>query len=304
MLRKEMNFFLSWRGGCKLKQINKKEWEITSSEAIVDYIIKKGFKNIVAFEKGVDGKPYVRLKDKTFALIEEAEGERLILGSTDNTVDFSRVLAGFHMAAEGFTQPPGIKIKAFWGRSIEHYRTMTNNLEKYSRMITLKGQNNKFEEATSADLEVLLKRARKSLEIFRSADYLRALEKSMVKKEICLNAISDNIAVKSKLGIIITNIFDLGHNMIEEDLGNLIKKGMEGSGNKSLYKEVVENYSKIKYLDESSDPIIKAIVSFPYDSIRIITRYMDKREDENILFGKYKKYHERENKCGDFLGGI
>lgn len=279
-----------------MKAVNRKEWEISSSSEIVDYVVKNGFMNIIQLQKGIDGKSYVKEGNKIYALIDELDWRKFELTASENILEFTELLGHFHNCAQGFVQSPGAKVRVDWGKSIEKYRTMTSSIEGYYRLISGRGRVNKFEEKTWIHLDTIISAAKATLKIFRSIGYLRALENSMMKKEICINSISDNTAVKYKKDILITGIFNLGYNMVEEDIGKLIKKGIENHGDRSIYQKVINTYSGIRQLDENSENIIRAIVTYPYNSIRMIKKYIDNQENSDILLQKFERYFECEQR--------
>lgn len=264
---------------------------------ISEYIYENGFNNIATFVCGEDGKPFVYNEGGLFALVNEFEGERYELTQRDNAIEFARLLADFHKQSEGFIKPTGARVKVEWGKTIEKYKTLSRKLERYMKALNQRGANNKFEEETLDYLEPILNRAYRSVKVFKSMGYLKALEKSMLNKEICINAFSDNTAIITPdRNIIIKDVFNLSYNMTLEDLSELIKKGSDKNDVKDIYSNVIKNYSKVRHLDENSKIIIAAIINFPYDSMKILNRYICSKSDEESLLEKFKKYYEREQR--------
>lgn len=277
-------------------QTNKPEWEISSSAEITDYITKNGFSNIISFKNGVNGKPYVYKNNKIYALLDNVEGEKLELTNKESIIEFASLLGNFHSCAEGFTKPPGMSMKTEWGKLIVKFKTMTRRVEKYIKIINETGKTNSFEIETWDYLESIMKRAATSLKIFKSKEYLNALEKSMFLREVCLNSISDDGVVINKGEMIITNVFDFSYNMNLEDLSKLIKKSFESNNPKIMYDEVISAYSRVRYIDENSRNIVNAMITFPYDSMKVINRYMNKMGEEALLLEKFKRYYKREQR--------
>lgn len=270
---------------------------------IVNHLIERGFNNIIQFNCDANEKPYTIDKNKIYAKVHEVKGERLVLSNLDNILYFTEILADFHSSSQGFIKPSGIKIKTEWGKLIEKYKTMTRRIDKYIRLTNQKGITTKFEEDTWRFMEPLMNRADISIKVFKSPIYLKVLEKSMLNMEICLNTMSDSLAVNRNGTIIIKNIFDLSYNMALEDICKLIKKGFEGNDARIVYYEVINSYSKIKRIDENSRVVINAILNFPYDSLKVINRYLDNKNEETVLVEKFKKQYEIEQRS-NIWGGL
>lgn len=284
------------------KQVDRKEWEIMSVISVLDFVSANGFKDIPHIKKIGSHKQYIKRGEEIYVLISQAKGEKLKLRNEENGLIFAELLAKFHNAAEGFIQPPGIKIRVDWGKRMEKYRMATSRLEKYINYIQGKKERNEFEDYTSKYAEMLIKRARASMKILKSLGYLRALEGSMKRKEICINNISSNTAVLKDGRVLISKIFELGYNMVEEDTADLIKKLIIETGDRGIFERITDKYSEIREIGEDSKNIIRALVSYPFDSIKVILKYyshINNMAEEDILYNtgmltKFKKYISRE----------
>jgi CotS family spore coat protein len=273
-----------------LKHVEFKESEIIASAAIIDHALQRGFTNIISIKRSVEGKPYIKKEGRLLVLYQDFENNKLSLNSIENGLLFVEYLAKFHNAAEGFIPPTGVKVRVDWGRGMEKYRTLICRLEKYIDYINEKERLNRFEEYTKPYVNDLLKRAKQSMKILRSAKYLMALEKSMKRKEICLNGISQNTAVIKGEEALIVKIFEMGYNMTEEDTAALIKKLIEETGDKTMFNSILERYGEFREVNNVSRDIIKALISYPVDSIKIIGKYLKDMEDSDGLLEKFKKY--------------
>ncbi|MDF2671900.1 MAG: hypothetical protein K0R09_165 [Clostridiales bacterium] len=294
----------------RFKQVNRKEWEIMSTAAVLDYVSSKGFNEITFIKKNGDLKPYVKNGEGLYVFMSIADGEKLKLRNENNGLRLTELLARFHNAAEGFIQPPGIKIQVDWGKRMERYRMFTSRLEKYINYIENKEVLNEFEEYTLQYTETLIKRARAGMKILKSLSYLRSLESSMKRKEICINNISSNTAIINEDGVVISKIFEIGYNMAEEDIAALIKKLIIVTGDPGVFDRVMGKYCGIRELGEDSESIIKALVSYPSDSIKVILKYYNQTKDMTegdsaynlLMLEKLKKYIGKEL-LTDVLGG-
>lgn len=269
------------------------ESDIIAACTVIDYAKERGFKNTLRIIKSGDGKPYIKKNEILYVLVDFIDGSKLKLKTRENAEKMGEILARFHDAVEYFEQPPGIKVAVRWGKKMEMCRNYTIQLEKYSKRIKEEVKNT-FEEYTLNYVDYLIKRAKASMKILKSIDYLNALEDSMKRREVCLNSISNNTAVINNGQIIIVKVFDIGYNMIEEDVASLIKKSIEETKEKLVFNDILESYKKVRNIDKRSETIIKALVSYPYDSIKTIIRYIKYPEDHNRFFDKFINYVELE----------
>lgn len=308
--RKEPHVFKLSKTKYSLKRVDKREWEVMSTAAVLDYVLDRGFKDIAFMKKAGDFKPYIKRGEELYVMMSMTLGQKLRLKTEDNGLMLTELLGRFHNAAEGFIQPPGIKLPVLWGKRMERLRMSTSRLEKYINFIKDKEEMNEFEEYTQKFTEMLLKRARASMKILKSLGYLRALERSMKGKEISINGISNNTAVIIGDRVVICKIFEIGYNMVEEDIAALIKKLIQDTGDRRVFNSVTEEYFRIREKGEDSMQIIRAFVAYPFESIKVILRYFDYRrsiteEDfsyNSVMLEKFKKNINKEL-LTDVLGG-
>lgn len=285
-----------------LNRVNRKEWEVMSTAAVLDYVSSRGFNEILFIKRIGVSKSYIKKGEEIYILTSMFQGQKLKLKNEESGLAFAELLAKFHNAAEGFTQPPGIKLRVDWGKRMERLRTSTSRLEKYINYVNSREKLNEFEEYTLKYTEILIKRARASMKILKSLGYLRALEGSMKRKEICINGISNRTAIMNGDRLVISRIFELGYNMVEEDIAALIKKVIQETGDKTLFDSVAGRYFETREAGEDSEKIIRALISYPSDSIKVILKYYDHARntpEEDLLYNtamlkKLKKYINKE----------
>ena len=289
---------LTWEGFRPvMTKVSIRESEISSIAMLTQELYDRGFKELCLLQRTPEGKYYTRHEGRLYVYTPEIEGDKLRLRSVESGTAFAGVLGRFHAVSEGYIQQPGAKLRVCWGKRVEKYRILTSKLEKYSARIKKTGCSCQFESCTRENIDELLYRARASMKILKSTRYLMALENSMRKRQICLNAISANTMRVTEGGPVIMNVFEMGYNMIEEDLGELIKKVTAQTGDKDAFRCIMEAYSQERGDMEYSEEIIRALAAFPCDSLRIISRYMRTGGEGDCPSDKYSKYAMRELKC-------
>lgn len=289
---------LTWEGLTPvMTKVRIRDGDILSIAMLTQELYDRGFKELCLLHRTPDGKYYTRQGSRLYVYITQIQGDKLRLRDAESGVAFARVLGRFHTAAEGYTMQPGTKLRVCWGRRVEKYRLLTSKLEKYSARIKKTGCSSQFENCTMEHMDELLYRAKSSMKVLKSTRYLMALENSMRERQVCLNAISSNTMKLTDRGPVIVNVFEMGYNMIEEDIGNLIKKVMEQTGDRDAFGNMMEAYTEGRGNMEYSEDIIKALASFPCNSLRMIARYMRSGDEGDCLSDKFSKYAIRELKC-------
>ncbi|CCJ33156.1 Spore coat protein cotS related [Caloramator australicus] len=274
-----------------LREVDCKEWQIVFARTLQEYLYKNGFKNLIEIRYNKEGKLYTIKNKKLYIDTEKVEGRPFEIDGEKSIKEFCKVLSEFHGASEGFVPPPGIKINVRWGKLTERYKRYLKDFER------IKDSENKtsFEAALEPYWEEIYKRAKEVMKTFRSIQYLSALEESMKKREVCLNTISKNTAIKTKRGIYLFEIFDSGYNMIEEDIAKLIKRGIQKTGKKEIFDIVLSEYEKYRALNSNSIEYIKAYVSFPYNTLKLVSKYLKGKEIDYEK--KLEKALLRDNQC-------
>lgn len=261
-----------------IKKFEGSEQNILSSFSILKWANKRGFSDFVSIKETHYGKPYIKVDKDKYIFYENVEGKKLKLNDKEQVISSIKCLGRFHLAGEGYVMPSGIKTSAHWGRCMEKYKTFTCKLEEYADAIERRKCKNEFEEKTLPYLDNLYKRAKKSVDFFRSEKYINAIEKSMKKREICVNDFTQNsvILVGEDKRPVLTKIFSLGYNMCEEDIACMLRRYIEENKSIEFLEEIINEYGEIRSIDEVSRECIRHLSLFPETPIKIISKYMKK----------------------------
>lgn len=273
------DFYSEWT----IKKFEGSEQSILSSSSILEWVKDGRFNNIADIKRTYYGRPYIKIEDDKYILTNNIKGKKLKLSNKNEVIDSIKCLADFHLAAEGYLMPSGIKTVAYWGRCMEKYKTFTCNLEKYQDFLDKNGCKNEFESETKKYLDDLYKASKKSIEFFRSERYIDAIEQSMKRREICINDFTQNSVVtigKNKQPFI-TKVFSLGYNMCEEDIATMARRYIEETNCIEFLEEIISEYDKKRSINSVSKENIRYMALFPESPLKIITKYMKK--------GLYKK---------------
>lgn len=272
-----------------MKKFEGSQQNILSSVSILNWADKNGFKNYTKINKTCYGKPFIKVDDTKYLLLENIKGKKIKLKDEKQVTSSIKLLGEFHLASEGYIMPIGIKTTANWGRCMEKYKTLTCTLEKYIDILDNKCKKNKFEIETLPYLSDLYKAAKRSIDFFRSEKYINAIEKSMRKREICINDFTQNSLVieKESKELYLTRMFSLGYNMCEEDIASILKRHIEEVKSIDFLEEIIDEYRKVRNIDKVSKECIEKLALFPETPIKIISKYMRKGIYKDNMLEKF-----------------
>lgn len=257
--------------------------ETRTLQAIHDYIITKGFDKLIIDD--------IYALEKTSEVPFNKSVNWLVLNNRDSLLEFADLLGKFHYYAEGFFQPPGSRVNVRWGKLADKYKKMTLMVKNFNNELKSKECSNDFEEIYSTKAIDIISSADKVIEVLQSEDYLKALSNSMAKREICLNRISSSCAFRSDNKLLLIGTKYIGYNMAVEDIVKLIKRIPINEDKEILQREIISVYYDVRELDEYSMKILKALISYPYDLIKLIITYSKQLEDEKTCIKKLKQFY-------------
>ena len=135
------------------------------------------------------------------------------------------------------------------------------------------------------ELENVVRKAEIAIDTIYQSSYLNLIHRSMRNNEICVGKVSSNNIWKD--GNI--NIFDLSKmafNLIEHDCYKYLFKYRKRKNSLDCNK-IINSFIKSHNLDNDSKIYIENLLSYPYDSMKIIQKkYLMQRLDKEEIFKK------------------
>ncbi|MEG0128452.1 hypothetical protein [Clostridium sp.] len=289
------DYYMEWL----VKKYDGSEEALHATVSILDWTHGGNFHNILDIKKTYYNRPFVRVFDDKYILVKNIKGKKPRLSDEGEVISIIKCLAKFHLSSEGYVLSSGIKVQANWGRTMEKFKGFACCLERYFDATENKKFKNEFEEKTHDYIEVLYKNSRDAIKFFRSEKYINAIEKSMKRREICVNdATSGIIMIGKNNEPYINKVFSLGYNMCEEDVASVVRRHIELTGNIGIINKAISEYMKIRSLDDVGIENIKRMALFPEGPIKIISKYMKKglyKEDMLQGFLSSAKIYEKLN---------
>lgn len=282
-----------------LKKYEGSEENLHSTVSILDWTHGGNFHNILDIKKTYYNRPFVRVFDDKYILVKNIKGKKPRLSDEGEVLSIIKCLGKFHLSSEGYVLSNGIKVEANWGRTMEKFKGFACCLERYFDTTESKKFKNQFEEKTHEYIGLLYKNSRDAINFFRSEKYINAIENSMKRREICVNDATSGIVMVGKYNEpYITKVFSLGYNMCEEDVASVVRRHIELTGNIGIIDKAINEYMKIRKLDDVCIENIKRMALFPEGPIKIISKYMKKglyKEDMLDSFLNSARIYEKLN---------
>lgn len=195
----------------------------------------------------------------------------------DSIKEHIKNLSSFHKALMGYEFSVGDELPNNLGGHIEQCKTSLKCAERYINMLKEKENLNQVEEFITKEGPLAIKLGKKSIEDIYDKDFLSVIRRAMDRKEVILGYFAPYNLRKDNNTLYVHNIDNCAYDFIEMDY---IKMLMKIKKNKKdvLTNELIEYCTEKENLSLNSYEIIKSFTMFPYNFIRNLNRYKERRK--------------------------
>ncbi|HBA05399.1 MAG TPA: hypothetical protein DCW51_16485 [Clostridium sp.] len=155
-------------------------------------------------------------------------------------------------------------------------------LKKFRRSLEKIKENGPIDRVEEIVLERgdrVLARGEKVIDTIMNNDYMALVARSMDNVEICLTNVDfDNLGKSETIEIV--NFDDIAYNMVEMDCYYFLVK-LKRKGFKVDFNKCIDEFCKLEGLGESSKVFIRALLSYPYEFIKIYEKYKKNKKSWN-----------------------
>jgi len=155
-------------------------------------------------------------------------------------------------------------------------------LKKFRRSLEKIKENGPIDRVEEIVLERgdrVLARGEKVIDTIMNNDYMELVARSMDNVEICLTNVDfDNLGKSETIEIV--NFDDIAYNMVEMDCYYFLVK-LKRKGFKVDFNKCIDEFCKLEGLGESSKVFIRALLSYPYEFIKIYEKYKKNKKSWN-----------------------
>lgn len=155
-------------------------------------------------------------------------------------------------------------------------------LKKFRRSLEKIKENGPIDRVEEIVLERgdrVLARGEKVIDTIMNNDYMELVARSMDNVEICLTNVDfDNLGKSETIEIV--NFDDIAYNMVEMDCYYFLVK-LKRKGFKVDFNKCIDEFCQLEGLGESSKVFIRALLSYPYEFIKIYEKYKKNKKSWN-----------------------
>lgn len=182
------------------------------------------------------------------------------------------------------------------GKNIEDYKVKNKRFERYLDMLGSKNNKSVLELFIGSTGEEVLKRGEQCIEAIYNYGYLDIIRRSMRNNEICIGkCMESNLWYDN--GYKICDISKVCFNLVECDCISYLSR-IKKRGEQLPLEELIRCFTTFAGLDKNSEEFIKAMLSYPYEYMRIFEkmRGIKNNLDEEELRDKFNLALKRDGK--------
>lgn len=213
------------------------------------------------------------LKDKNIDVVDKFSYDSIAINE-ENLIKQMKIIDEFHKRTIGGQVIFKNRLENNIGKLVEDFKVGLKKLKREEQVLKSKGVENKFEMLLLNNVELYIERGEKSIKTIYENGYLDLIRRSMKNKEICIGT-EDFINLTEDNILQIKNLNKCSYDMVEIDCFYLLRKYKKKKYELD-YQKLIREFCSIEFLMNDSYSFIAGLLSYPYDFVRICTRYRKK----------------------------
>ncbi|MDO4535282.1 MAG: hypothetical protein Q4B63_05680 [Clostridium perfringens] len=190
-------------------------------------------------------------------VIADKKDENYNKTSIDKIVHIDN-LVKIQKAILSYDKPYSLGLSSFIWKDIEMFKMWNRRGRKIIKDYNLK------------ELEDIVNKGENSINTIYKIPYLNLIHRAMDNNEICVGKTSEsNIWKSEKINVL--DLSKMNFNLIEQDCYKYLFK-FKKKGISLAYDKIVDHFIKRQSLSENSSIYINSLLSYPYESMKIIQR--------------------------------
>jgi CotS family spore coat protein len=273
------------------------------------HLQRRGFNKIPEILKSKKGEYYIKFFGHYAYLTNWIPARE---SNFDNPIELEKVsqkLGELHKCSEGFSLTKDMKPRIGWFSWIDVFSNRRNEILDFKNRISQKVYKSKFDKIYLGAIKEEINRADKSIQALKKSNYMDVMKKEMLKRGFCHHDYANHNILFDEGGEIYLIDFDYC-NMDSHihDLSSLMIRSMKnGKWNVKKGEIIINNYSKIKNVEEEELTLMKEFIRFPQMFWQLgIQMYWEQQPwKEEFFLSRLNKYvedrEEREVFIEDFF---
>ena len=260
----------------------------------MEHLKNRNYENILEIIVNKENKNYISFNDKFAYLTKWIDCRQ---ANYDNPVDLENAtinLAKLHRYSEGFSINSKMKPRIYWGNWIKNFETRGKEILDFKNRIYQKAYKSDFDLLYLTIINKELKKVEDSIINLKKSGYREIMSKEIMKRGFCHHDYAHhNVLFDCNNNI---NIIDFDYCILDthlHDLGSLCIRVMkDGKWEINKFQEIINNYSKLKKVEEDEIKILKYFFMFPQGYWQLGIQYYWEQQPwkEEVFIEKILRY--------------
>lgn len=274
----------------------------------MDHLKNRGFENIPEIIKNKKQSNYIKLDDKFAYMTPWLKCREC---NYDNPIDLREAtikLAELHKFSEGFSINRTMRPRIAWFSWSKVFATRGEEILDFKHRISQKAYKSEFDKFYLSIMNDELEKVERTLNHISNSSYFEAMKKEVMKRGFCHHDYAHHnvlIGENNKVYIIDFDYCILDTHL--HDLSSLCIRTMkEGKWDINKFKEILNNYSKVKNVKQSDIEIMSALIEFPQAYWQLGIQYYWEQQPwgEEFFIRKLIKYSKDREMREEFIRDI
>lgn len=197
----------------------------------------------------------------------------------EKVINQINIISEVHKLSCGFNGYLRKRINNHTCKLIEDDKIQLKKFRRSLEKIKENGPIDRVEEIVLERGDRVLARGEKVIDTIMNNGYMELVARSMDNVEICLTNVDFDNLGKSEI-IEIVNFDDIAYNMVEMDCYYFLVK-LKRKGFKVDFNKCIDEFCQLEGLGDSSKVFIRALLSYPYEFIKIYEKYKKNKKNWN-----------------------
>lgn len=197
----------------------------------------------------------------------------------EKVINQINIISEVHKLSCGFNGYLRKRINNHTCKLIEDDKIQLKKFRRSLEKIKDNGPIDRVEEIVLERGDRVLARGEKVIDTIMNNGYMELVARSMDNVEICLTNVDFDNLGKSEI-IEIVNFDDIAYNMVEMDCYYFLVK-LKRKGFKVDFNKCIDEFCQLEGLGDSSKVFIRALLSYPYEFIKIYEKYKKNKKNWN-----------------------
>lgn len=263
------------RGEKCLKKAHMSPSNFSFLNSVIEYLLKKGFKNVIPYNKTLDGSICVSEDKYIYYVMDWIEAREARFKQADELKAIIKTAAEFHKASEGYTVLENTSPRIWYGKWPEKFEKKRRELLAFRQCIEEKEVSDEFDEIYTKDLTFYWEQGKESIEKLKQSAYEDISNKSKLRGDICHHDMANhNFLITPQNNVF---IIDFDYCILDtrlHDISSLVIRNMRyGVWDLTRAYNILSEYDKWYTISRNELEVIKAFMTFPQDFWQIGLQY-------------------------------